>query len=71
MNKLENTFPKSSTKIIDSYPVITGKLSVRFKPNKAKSATMVTGIIIFLRLKISNSKQSIPIPTIAINVLIS
>ena len=70
MNKLENAFANLSVIIIDSYPVISGNSSIRFTPNNAINDTIDTGIIIFFRFTISANKQNIPIPIIAINVVI-
>ena len=40
------------------------------KPNKASKAITLTGMMAFLKLKISATKQKTPKPTIAINVFI-
>ena len=55
---------------MDSYPDISGNSSIKFKPNNTIKATIDTGIIIFFRFIISANKQNIPIPIIAINVVI-
>ena len=73
MNNEMNAFEKSVEAIIEIYCASNEsekdqKLSVR--PRMASNPSTETGTIIFLRLKISATKQKIPKDAIAINTCI-